>query len=152
MPNKEKNNGKNGVIKAKAGAEANGALGYHWTLASFWIKVIFLVCFCCWCCLFVYFFFRSSKGGNGRIKVWRDSMKRNNKSFHRCLVDTVLSSILLNVRMRLLEGGDYLKYFHQRGAINRGTAIVREIRFSRWSAHASVDILHLLLLSASLFK
>ena len=52
-------------------------------------------------------------------------MKRNNKSFHRCLVDTVLSNILLNVRMRLFEGGDYLKYFHQRGAINRGTTIIR---------------------------
>ena len=52
-------------------------------------------------------------------------MKRNNKSFHRCLVDTVLSNILLNVRIRLFEGGDYLKYFHQRGAINRGTTIIR---------------------------
>ena len=27
--------------------------------------------------------------------------------------------------MRLFEGGDYLKYFHQRGAINRGTTIIR---------------------------
>ena len=35
MPNKEKNNKKNGVIKAKAEAEANGALGYHCTVASF---------------------------------------------------------------------------------------------------------------------
>ena len=113
---------------------------------NFFSLFLLLVLFVC------LLFFRSSKGGNGRIKVWRDSMKRNNKSFHRCSVDTVLSSILLNVRMRLFEGGDYLKYFHQRGAINRGTAIVREIRFSRWSAHASVDILHLLLLSASLFK
>ena len=52
-------------------------------------------------------------------------MKRNNKSFHRCLVDTVFSNMLLNVRMRLFEGGDYLKYFHQRGAINRRTTIIR---------------------------
>ena len=28
-------------------------------------------------------------------------------------------------RGRLFEGGDYLKYFGQRGAINRGTAIIR---------------------------
>ena len=52
-------------------------------------------------------------------------MKRSNKSFHRCLVDTVLSNMLLNVRMRLFEGGDYLKCFHQRGAINRRTTIIR---------------------------
>ena len=52
-------------------------------------------------------------------------MKRNNKSFHRCLVDTVFSNMLLNVRMRLFEGGDYLKYFHQGGAINRRTTIIR---------------------------
>ena len=39
MPNKEKNNQKNGVIKAKA--EANGALRYHCTVASFCKKVIF---------------------------------------------------------------------------------------------------------------
>ena len=25
---------------------------------------------------------------------------------------------------RLFEGGDYFKYYHQRGAINRGTAII----------------------------
>ena len=113
----------------------------------------FLVCFCCWCCLFVWFFFTEAATGEmGESKFDVILVKRNNKSFHRCLVDTVLSNILLNVRMRLFEGGDYLKYFHQRGAINRGTAIVLEIRFSRWSAHASVDILHLLLLSASLFK
>ena len=27
---------------------------------------------------------------------------------------------------RLFEGGDYFKYFGQRGAINRGTAITRQ--------------------------
>ena len=26
---------------------------------------------------------------------------------------------------RLFEGGDYFEYFHQRGTINRGTAIIR---------------------------
>ena len=120
----------------------------------------FLVCFCCWCCLFVCFFFftEAATGEMGESKFDVILVKRNNKSFHRCLVDTVLSNILLNVRMRLFEGGDYLKYFHLRGAIIRGRRLIEGpllfegIRFSRWSAPASLAILHLLLLSALLFK
>ena len=32
---------------------------------------------------------------------------------------------LKNSRGRLFEGGDYFKYFHQRGAIIRGKAIIQ---------------------------
>ena len=68
MPNKEKNNQKNGVIKAKA--EANGALRYHCTVASFCKKVIFWFVFVVDAvCLFIIFFHRNSNGGNGRIKL-----------------------------------------------------------------------------------
>ena len=159
MPNKEKSNKKNGVIKAKAEAEANGALGYHCTVASFWKRWFFglFLLLMLFVCLF-FFFTEAATGEMGESKFDVILVKRNNKSFHRCLVDTVLSNILLNVRMRLFEGGDYLKYFHLRGAIIRGRRLIEgpllfeRIRFSRWSAPASVAILHLLLLSALLFK
>ena len=159
MPNKEKSNKKNGVIKAKAEAEANGALGYHCTVASFWKRWFFglFLLLMLFVCLF-FFFTEAATGEMGESKFDVILVKRNNKSFHRCLVDTVLSNILLNVRMRLFEGGDYLKYFHLRGAIIRGRRLIEGpllfegIRFSRWSAPASLAILHLLLLSALLFK